>query len=319
MRIQISGHSDSIRPLTLWAMIPTMPTVSSIEAIHLRLLFVFVFLPAVVGANDFLKTISLEGFRTIYGDLERENLALIQTTGNSGVVSNVFPVYMAGYMHSTSAIPILLERLEWPGANEPVKMYGRASGDSPINDFHEIRIGLASRLPQPPTPAVGALTQIPIPWETIRQELECSQSATRRQELLAWVASVRAPDAFASWLANALQADSNRWGYVASYAATNLVGRKPFYMGSYSTCRDFCCMEAKVLYDDCVAELRRRAQDNLSQTDLEAIVAILSTMGQPMEEPSINQIFQAVELLPSIEHPNGIPDIRGLIEDGGGQ
>ena len=275
------------------------------------------FLPVVGGANDFLKTIPLEGFRTIYGDLERDNLALIQTTGGNGVVSNVFPVYMAGYMHSTSAIPILLERLEWPGANEPIKMYGRVSGDLTINDFHEIRIGLASRLPQPPTPAVGALTQIPIPWETIRQEMECSQSATRRQELLAWVASVQAPDAFASWLADAMQADSNRWGYVASYAATNLVGRKPFYMGSYSTCRDFCCVEAKALYDGCVVELRRRVQDNPSQPNLEAIAAILSTMGQTIETPTMNQIFQAVELLPSVEHPNGVPDIGVLVEDGG--
>lgn len=160
-------------------------------------LFVITWMFPSVSSGDAIsmETLPLEGLVAIYNDLVCDNLAHVQASGADGVVTNVYPVYMAGYLHSTSAIPILLERLEWEGANEPVRYYHRPPTILP-SGLPAIRIGMVSCYPRPPTPSVGALTQIPVSWETLQSELMMANPTSRRAQLLAWVASVRHPSGF---------------------------------------------------------------------------------------------------------------------------
>ena len=118
----------NLRALVCLVVIPwTIPSVSSGDAIR-------------------METLPLEGITSMYNDLVRVNLTHVQASGADGVVTNVYPVYMAGYLHSTSAIPILLERLEWEGANEPVQYYYRPPSSLP-SGLPTIRMGMVSRHP----------------------------------------------------------------------------------------------------------------------------------------------------------------------------
>ena len=289
-----------------------MATAMNIYA--LVFLFVITWLFPRVSSGDAIsmETMPLEGIITMYNDLVRDNLAHVQASGTDGVVTNVYPVYMAGYLHSTSAIPILLERLEWEGANEPIQYYYRPSTTLPSGS-PTMRIGMVSRYPRPPTPSVGALTQIPVPWETLQSELMMANPTSQRAKLLAWVASVRHPSDFQSWLDSAHQASPTQWGELAVYASTNLVGRKPFSMNFYRNCPGFCFGELRSRYDRSVSELRRRVAEEESASGTGALPALFSalhTMGQPDHAPTSMEVLEAVELVS--EGENGV--IPGLFE-----
>ncbi len=278
------------------------------------LVFLFVItwmFPSVsLGDAISMETLPLDGIVAIYNDLVCDNLARVQASGADGVVTNVYPVYMAGYLHSTSAIPILLERLEWEGANEPVQYYHRPSTTLP-SGLPAIRIGMVSLFPRPPTPSVGALTQIPVPWETLQSELMVANPTSQRAKLLAWVASVRHPSNFTSWLDSAYQASPSQWEELKVYASTNLVGRKPFSMDFYRNCPGFCFWEACFRYDRNVSELRRRVAEEESASGtgaLPALFSVLQAMGQPDHAPTPTELLEAVELVS--EGGNGVvPDL----------
>lgn len=248
-------------------------------------------------AGDFLQTLPLEDFPSIRDAMEGDNLSLVQRSGADGVVSNVFPVYMAGYIHSKAAIPVLLDRIEWNGANEPRDRYYRAPSSS--GGVGSVRLFPVPLFPQPPTPSVGALTQMPVAWDVLQQELESPHASRRRMELLAWVAMVHHPSNYTTWLNQSMSADSNRWEHLAAYTSTNLVGRKPFYMGVYTGCQEFA-PETRILYDRCIAELWRRRTAAVADGDFALKAAaeeILASMGQPEQEPSPEEWGDSIELV----------------------
>ena len=289
-----------------------MATAMNTCALVLLIVITWMFPSVSSGDAISMETLTLEGIVAIYNDLVCDNLAHVQTSGADGVVTNVYPVYMAGYLHSTSAIPILLERLEWEGANEPIQYYHRPSTTLP-SGLPAIRIGMVSLYPRPPTPSVGALTQIPVPWETLQSELMMANPTSRRAQLLAWVASVRHPSDLQSWLNSAYQANPGQWGELAVYASTNLVGRKPFSMDFYMNCPGFCFWEARFRYDRNVSELRRRVAEEESASGTGALPALFSAlhvMGQPDHAPTPTEVLESVELVS--EEENG--DISDLIE-----
>ena len=82
--------------------------------------FVFL-LSSLCLANEFFQTIPLEDFPEIYTTVQQDNLAQIINSSSNGTVSNVFPVFIAGHIHSPLAVSALLERIEWPGENDPVR------------------------------------------------------------------------------------------------------------------------------------------------------------------------------------------------------
>ena len=269
-------------------------------------------------ANDFFQTIPLEDFPEIYSIIQHDNLSQIINSSANGTVSNVFPVFVAGHIHSPLAVSALLERIEWPGQNDPIRHYYQPPEPMTDSGIQHVRLSPISRFPRPPTPAVAALTQSPVTWQTLQSELENVSASTRKVELLAWVAAATCPSNFFPWLSSSLLADTNRWSGLASYASTNLVGRRPFDVSSYNGYSEYSLNEPKQLYDNCVRELRRRASEALLQNDMVSVHSIsnvLHTMGQPVIAPTWEEEINAIEQVPEEEIPDGITDIEELILD----
>lgn len=146
--------------------------------------------------------------------------------------------------------------------------------------------------------------------------LESTNPDTERCRLLAWVASVRHYEEFSEWLAGNLSTNSALWADFATYTATNLVGRKPYYMGSYSGCWGFSFHHMVFQYKECVEELRRRGAAALLQEDMDSVHSIsniLHSMGQPFVAPTIEETASSIEMVPMEVPTNRIPDIEVLI------
>lgn len=279
--------------------------------------FVFL-LSSLCLANVFFQTIPLEDFPEIYTTVQQDNLAQIINSSSNGTVSNVFPVFIAGHIHSSLAVSALLERIEWPGENDPVRHYYQPEEPVGNSGIQYVRLFPVTRFPRPPTPAVAALTQSPVTWQTLQSELENPAASNRRVELLAWVAATTHPSNFFPWLSSSLSADTNRWSGLASYATTNLVGRKPFDVSCFNGYTEYNLNEPKRLYDNCVRELRRRASEALLHNDMASVHSIsniLHTMGQPIIEPTPEEEAIAIEQVPVEEIPGEITDIEELILD----
>ena len=269
-------------------------------------------------ANELFRAIPLEDFPEIYASVQQENLSQIIASSAEGTVSNVFPVFVAGHIHSPLAVPALLERIEWVGENDPVKHYYQQSDPVDNSGIQHVRISPMTRFPQPPTPAVAALTQSPVTWQALQSELENTSASSRRVELLAWVAATTHPSNFFPWLSSSLSADTNRWASLASYAATNLVGRKPFDVSSFDGYAEYNLNRPKRLYDDCVHELRRRASEAFLKNDMASVHSIsniLYTMGQPVIAPTFEEEADSIEQVPVEDFPDGITDIEEVILD----
>ena len=258
----------------------------------------FLSLTTIVIGGTYLEEASPAELSQLYDYLILDNLQRVEASGANGIVTNVFPVYMAGFLHSTSAIPILLERIDWPGSNEPEQHYYRPPSAEVGQSLSAVRVGLISRQSKPPTPSVGALTQIPVDWPTLRSKLEVSDAESDRTRLLAWVAAVKHESEFFNWLELSRQSDSNRWDSLAIYAQTNLVGRKPYYMGDYGGSTGFCCHGVESLFNLCVAEWRRRADlalDAGDESSYSNAVEALARMGEPVQKPTAHEIWERTE------------------------
>lgn len=248
--------------------------------------------------RTFLEEASLDSLSALYDQLLRDNLSNVFASGQGGTVTNVFPVYMAGYLHSPLAIPVLLERIDWPGMNEPESRYYKPIPEGGIQSVSDVRLTPSPFWSKPPTPSVGALTQMPVDWPTLQAALGEAIPDSERCRLLAWVASVRHPEDFSAWLAGNMATNSTVWANLAAYSATNLVGRKPYYMGGYAGCWGFSFHSMISQYKMCVEELRQRActaEISGRTNEYNCVVSVLNSMSEPVRKPTFNEEWESTE------------------------
>lgn len=255
------------------------------------------------SGGTFWEQASLDSLSALYSQLLADNLSDVLASGQNGTVTNVFPVYMAGYLHSPLAIPVLMERIDWAGMNEPERLYYQPIPEGGIQSISDVRLTPSPLWPKPPTPSVGALTQMPVDWPTLQTALDAANPDSERCRLLAWVASVRHPEDFAAWLTGNVATNSTVWANLATYSMTNLVGRKPYYMGGYSGCWGFSFHQMVFQYKMCVEELRRRvavAEVSGNSNEYSSVVSVLTSMGEPVRKPTFNEEWEATEHIQGI-------------------
>ena len=136
----------------------------------------------------------------------------IQMSSTETQVTDVFPMYLAGWLHSSEAIPELLARLELPGANEPGSR--KIAKRPPGGIINPIVIASAGLSPTPPTPAAGAMTLLPISFDCLTNLLCEAGTETARAEYLAWIATVKFREDFQAVVENGCVMGRNPWPWI---------------------------------------------------------------------------------------------------------
>lgn len=239
-----------------------------------------------------------------YSRIERRLCELIIGSSSPSVVSNVFAVYGVGYIHSSNAIPILIDIVSAEGLNEPGRLYSdKTPWDEPAvperGEVHSVSFNL-SIYPKPPTPAVGALTQMPVSLEALELAISADTTDNRSQEMLAWVAAAKYGTLFFDWLHNEYKDTPEKWQTLKDFADKRLVGRKLFSMEIYSQQLKKQFGSDIWEYDEMVRSLRKQAKDakeNSDEISYERIVSCLGAMGEPVEKPSLQQFLESVEIV----------------------
>ena len=154
----------------------------------------------------------VEELRHQYHDLCTNVILRIQASCTETNVIDVFPMYLAGWLHSSEAIPELLSRLELPGVNEPGsrKIAKRPSGGL----INPIVIASGGLSPIPPTPAAGAMTLLPVSFPCLTNLLCEAGTETDRAEYLAWIATVKFPGDFQTVVENGSTLGLEPWRWI---------------------------------------------------------------------------------------------------------
>ena len=254
-----------------------------------------------VVAAEFSEADALKALET-YARIERTLCDLIRESSSPAVVSNVFAVYGAGYIHSSNAIPLLFDIIAAAGMNEPRRLY---SDTTPWDDPEEPPEGEVvfvsfnqSIYPKPPTPAVGALTQMPVPFDSLKRAMSSGGTDDRSRELFAWVAAAKYGPEFFGWLDGEFEANPGKWRSLKSFADKRLTGRKPFAMVIYGSHLKKVVGKDIWQFDWMVSSLRDRAKTakkDGDETSYRRIESCLAAMGEPVEKATFQQFMDSVE------------------------
>ena len=241
-----------------------------------------------------------------YARIERTLYDLIRESSSPAVVSNVFAVYGAGYIHSSNAIPLLFDIIAAAGMNEPRRLY---SDTTPWDDPEEPPEGEVvsvsfnqSIYPKPPTPAVGALTQMPVSFDSLKRAMSSDGTDDRARELFAWVAAAKYGPEFFVWLDGKFEANPGKWQSLKSFADKRLTGRKPFAMVIYGSHLKKVVGKDIWQFDWMVSSLRDRAKTakkDGDETSYRRIESCLAAMGEPVEKATFHQFMDSVERAPA--------------------
>jgi len=241
-----------------------------------------------------------------YARIERTLYDLIRESSSPAVVSNVFAVYGAGYIHSSNAIPLLFDIIAAAGMNEPRRLY---SDTTPWDDPEEPPEGEVvfvsfnqSIYPKPPTPAVGALTQMPVSFDSLKRAMSSDGTDDRARELFAWVAAAKYGPDFFVWLDGEFEANPGKWQSLKSFADKRLTGRKPFAMVIYGSHLKKVVGKDIWQFDWMVSSLRDRAmtaKKDGDETSYRRIESCLAAMGEPVEKATFQQFMDSVERAPA--------------------
>ena len=259
-----------------------------------------------IASENQIRAASVEEIQARYSELNAMLTLRIGQMAESCTVSNTLVVYAAGFIHSPSNVTALLSLIDLPGLDEPTRWYGYEwdwgtdnQGTYPTGIVSLARSGTSFSTPlpkfsRPPTPAVGALTQMPVPWQVLQANLDAAIPTSRRTALLAWVAAVLHPDLFWNWLDFSYQNNPAKWGKLFQYSHSNLFGKKPFSMLRYESLLRRRFPEIINPYLEMVSDLRDQAQlaaANENPEEYARIEAVLASMGQSIEVAS-NEVVE---------------------------
>jgi len=214
-------------------------------------------------ANDRfgLRNKSCQELLALYNEVDSSIFSRIQMEASTQVVSNVFSIYAAGYIHSSLAIEYLLDIIDIPGENDIPKMYYEFQNTPSISEKPKTIqpiINTPTRNPKPPSPSVAALTQMPVTLARIENELEKSQQGTRKQELLSYVALVKFEETFLGWLFDKAEGNPEKWRQLYLYCQQQKAKVQSFSMDIYRAMIHKQFPREIALYDSLVSELASR-------------------------------------------------------------
>ena len=255
---------------------------------------------AVAGTAEAFVRTALDEYRA----LESNVCARIATCFDSSGITNVYPVYAAGYIHSREAVPLLARLIDVKSVDEPAKYYHPSfewekEETEPRADKPFV-VGRPSPLfPKPPTPAVAALTQTPIPFETLTNFISSADSDRRRQ-YFAWVAAAKYPERYFPWIAGLEDNAPDWWSDLREYTDSHLIGRKPFAVYIYKPSLILTIGADLWKFDQNADRLRAMVSAAAAKGDNETVAAIsscLREMGLPVSKPTLSEIVESVELV----------------------
>ena len=253
----------------------------------------------VVGAAPGYETLPTREIVSAYNGMNDKLVLMLEIDKSSEVVSNSFSVFSAGWIHSEVAIQPLLDLLCATNAVEPksaswipVSVFDWANGNFPENPQCKPYYVV------PPTPASAALTWTPISMQRLVDEIDASETGSRRAELLAWVAAARFGTNFLECAASKASQGNEAWIYVSEFAKTNLLNAKPFPLRQFRP-----RMPAIIVgkYDNMVKELRKRlatAKENADEPELQTIRSALIKLGAETDGTQIGEACYSGLLLP---------------------
>ena len=223
---------------------------------------------------------SIDDIVSEYDAINAKLVIMLQNDNSNEVISNSFAVFSAGWIHSKTAIPVLLDLLCATNAVEPksaswvaVSVLDWADGIFPDNPRCKPYYVI------PPTPASAALTQTPVSMEVLTEAILHSEKGSRRMELLAWVAAARFGTNFVEHAASMAALGNDKWNYVSEYAKTKLLNAKPFPIRQFRPRMPSIIVDK---YDNLAKELRRRlaaAKENGDESEVETILSALKELG----------------------------------------
>ncbi len=159
-----------------------------------------------------------------YRELCSTTLQNIWGTSSGTNIVDVFPVYLSGWIQATNAVPTLLAVLELPRGTNDVGTY--RGYYSPIVT--------TPRPPTPPTPAAGALSIGPVSLETLTNELVRAEAASRRAELLLWVAMAKYGEDFTQIVTNGVAVGDSLWIWARDKGTSFEIIPRPFRFRAFA-------------------------------------------------------------------------------------
>ena len=255
---------------------------------------------AVAGTAEAFVQTALDEYRA----LESNVCARIATCFDSSGITNVYPVYAAGYIHSREAVPLLARLIDVKSVDEPAKYYHpsfkweKEETESGADKPFVVRRP-SPLFPKPPTPAVAALTQTPIPFEALTDFI-ASADSDRRRKYFAWVAAAKYPERYFPWIAGLEDNAPDWWSDLREYTDSRLIGRKPFAVYIYKPSLILTIGADLWKFDQNADRLRAMVSAAAAKGDNETVVAIsscLCEMGLPVSKPTLSEIVESVELV----------------------
>ena len=193
---------------------------------------------------------------------------------------DVYPVYFAGWLHASNTIPVLLERLEYPGANEP----GKRSIVPRCGNINPIVITRGSSIPPaPPTPAAGALSQLPLDFVAFTN-LICLAGNTRRAELLAWSATARYGSMFTQFMDNEAAKNTEPWVWISDVRRREWEPTPSVWLINYRNKFPKAASDEYVQIFESFRALAEQAEQNGDAEELNRCKAALAEIGHPFDE-----------------------------------
>ena len=258
------------------------------------------FLMACFSCADTATESALEEYR----GMESNVCAKISSCFDSAGITNVYPVYAAGYIHSREAIPLIVSLIDVKAVDEPAKYYHPSFkwGDdgTGVETNKPFVVGRPSSLfPKPPTPAVAALTQMPVSFESLTN-LIVSANTDSQRKYLAWVAAAKYPNRYFPWVGKRKDNDPDRWSSLYEYSTARLIGRKPFAVHIYKPSMILSVGLDIWKFDQTADRLRAMASEAMTAGDDEMVAAVsscLQEMGLTVSKPTLSEILESVELV----------------------
>lgn len=194
-----------------------------------------------------------------YNQMESNVCARLQVSTNGTEYLQEGSVYLAGYIHSKAAAPVLIDNITVLSDGSYKLLYADLQGYNVVDSNGTVlarTVATTSHYPEPPSPALAALTHIPCSFESLLTLIQEEIDQTNRVTLLSWVAAVHNETQFFDWLETQTINAPEQWAWINEYATTNLVGRKPFSVRIYrNSFEEEDCLDAG-LYDGFVKNLR---------------------------------------------------------------
>ena len=258
------------------------------------------FLAACFSFADTATESALEEYR----GAESNICAKISACFNSTGITNVYPVYAAGYIHSREAIPLIVSLIDVKAVAEPAKYYHPSfkweDDGTGVETNKPFVVGRPSSLfPRPPTPAVAALTQMPISFETLTNLIVSANTDLKRQHF-AWVAAAKYPNQYFLWIGALKDNAPDQWTNLYEYSTARLIGRKPFAVHIYKPSMILSVGLDVWKYDKTADRLRSMASEAMLAGDdgmVAAVSSCLQEMGLTILKPTLSEVLESVELV----------------------